>query len=134
MESIRLRYYPTRSSTSKKGRMQSLTTLLSRIWPSTPASGSLPQHQSQNSKAAAPTDICIGHPQSDPGGHKYIHWCIPHTNHTTRMFAVQTCSLQSDIDLFAALNAHYRHAKNKLGELFSLRRPVALHFVKVSRF
>jgi hypothetical protein len=70
--------------------------------------------------------------QSNQHKHHFIHWCIPWSRYATRMSALQSCQLRTDIDFFRALKQHYVHSKELYKKILSFKKPIALRFVKAS--
>jgi hypothetical protein len=136
MMSARARYYDTAPShTGKRG----LSGIINDFFRSNAAMSSnevLPQQQ--RTHHGVPTsgnqDMCTKHPQSDPGGHRYLHWCFPWTRYSVRMHPLRMCHIYSDMDFFAALKTRYDATRTRSRRWLSFKKPTALRFVKVLPF
>ncbi|PSN71568.1 hypothetical protein BS50DRAFT_570896 [Corynespora cassiicola Philippines] len=99
------------------------------------SSATLPSHQPRPFNASPQNDTsCTSHVSSDPGGHTFIHPCLPYSLYLTRMEPLQACNLTCDSDFFHAMRWRYYGSKSRFQIMLSFKKPVAITFVKFTLY
>jgi hypothetical protein len=132
--SVRQRFEQAASQNSKQGnRFSSVQNFLASFTrPAASSNAQLPQHQPPGHMPAIAQDKnCNTQTRGGQHNHNFVHWCIPSSRYATHMLPLQSCQINSDLDFFVALKERYNQSKRKYQTLLSLKKPVALRFVKV---